>query len=127
MAWQTRKQQSVALSSTEAEFVALCNAACEGVWLRRLLEDFGVVIGGAVTYFEDNQSCIRVAEEPRDSRRMKHVDIKFNFIRELVQEEKISVKYIPTDQQLADIMTKGLPSAAFARLRDELGLKSSRN
>lgn len=127
VAWLTRKQQTVALSSTEAEFVALCTAACEGVWIRRLLEDLGVFVKGAVRYLEDNQSCIRVAEEPRDSRRMKHVDIKFNFIRELVQDGQIAIEFIPSDLQLADIMTKGLPPMAFRRLRDLIGVVGSRN
>lgn len=121
--WMTRKQQTVALSSTEAEFMALCITACDGIWLRRMLNDLGIVVEGAVTYYEDNQSCIRVAEEPKDSRRLKHVDIKYNFIRELVQEGKIQISYIPTEQQLADLMTKGLPASAFNRLREDLGLR----
>lgn len=121
--WLTRKQQTVALSSTEAEFVALCTAACEGIWLRRLLSDLGVTVEGAVTYYEDNQSCIRVAEEPKDSRRLKHVDIKYDFIRELVQDGRIAISYMPTEKQLADIMTKGLPAGAFGRLREDLGLQ----
>lgn len=122
-AWLTRKQQTVALSSTEAEFVALCTAACEGIWIRRLLEDLGVVIEGPVKYFEDNQSCIKVTEEPRDSRRLKHVDVKFNFVRELVKKKCIDIRYIPSEKQLADIMTKGLASTAFNRLRGGIGLQ----
>lgn len=127
VAWLTRKQQTVALSSTEAEFVALCTATCEGIWMRRLLADLGVVIKESVVYYEDNQSCMRVAEEPRDSRRMKHVDIKFNFIRELVQRGDMVIKYIPSERQLADVMTKGLPAVAFKRLLEAIGIKGSRN
>nr|XP_029714219.1 uncharacterized protein LOC115258279 [Aedes albopictus]XP_029716415.1 uncharacterized protein LOC115259761 [Aedes albopictus] len=81
----------------------------------------------SVVYYEDNQSCMRVAEEPRDSRRMKHVDIKFNFIRELVQRGDMVIKYIPSERQLADVMTKGLPAVAFKRLLEAIGIKGSRN
>lgn len=122
--WLTRKQQTVALSSTEAEFIALCTAACEGIWLRRVLADLGVIVEGPVTYFEDNQSCIKVVEEPKDSRRLKHVDIKFNFIRELVQEGYIKLSYIPTEKQLADVMTKGLSAGRFVRLRNDIGCRN---
>lgn len=123
VAWITRKQQTVALSSTEAELVALCTTACEGTWLRRLLFDLGVGIEGPVTYFEDNQSCIKVTEEQRGSRRLKHMDIKFNFIRELVMDGQVAIRYIPSEEQLADVMTKGLPSSAFQRLRGAIGLQ----
>ncbi|KXJ30258.1 hypothetical protein RP20_CCG004585 [Aedes albopictus] len=95
--------------------------------MRRLLADLGVVIKESVVYYEDNQSCMRVAEEPRDSRRMKHVDIKFNFIRELVQRGDMVIKYIPSERQLADVMTKGLPAVAFKRLLEAIGIKGSRN
>lgn len=127
VAWLTRKQPTVSLSSTEAEFVALCTAGCEGVWMKRLLSDLGVTITGPVVYHEDNQSCILVAKDPRDSRRMKHVDVKYYFIRDLVQRGQISIQYIPSEKQQADILTKGLPFEAFGRLREMLGLKFARN
>ncbi|KXJ70053.1 hypothetical protein RP20_CCG025001 [Aedes albopictus] len=125
--WLTRKQPTVSLSSTEAEFVALCTAACEGVWLVRLLADLGIKIGDPVVYYEDNQSCLRVAEEPRDSRRMKHVEVKYYFIRDLIKEGRIRLEYVPTEHQQADILTKGLPATTFVKLRKLLGLMEPRN
>lgn len=71
---------------------------------------------------------LRVAKEPRDSRRLKHVDIKFNFIRELVQRGDTVIKYIPSEErQLADWMTKGLSAVAFRRLLEEIIIRYSRN
>lgn len=127
VAWCTRKQQTVALSSTEAEFMALCNAASECIWMRRLLNDLGIIVEGPVEFYEDNQSCMTVAEDPKGSRRMKHVDVKYNFIRDLIQRGEICMKYIPSDRQLADVMTKGLPSVRFTRLLEDIGLQHRRN
>lgn len=121
VSWCSRKQQSVSLSSTEAEYVALCNAACEGIWLKELLEELGVTVE-TVKIFEDNQACIKIAEEPREHKRMKHIDIKYNFIRDAVQLGKVKVKFLPSKKQIADIMTKALPKFQFIELRKKLGL-----
>lgn len=87
--WLTRKQQTVSLSSTEAELVALSTAVCEGVWLIRLLEEIGYKLSAPVTYFEDNQSTIRVVNDPKDHGRLKHVDVKLHYIRSLIQQGRI--------------------------------------
>lgn len=84
--WTTRKQRTVSLSSTEAELCALCEATCEGVWLVRLLEDIGYKIETPIPYYEDNQSTIRIVQEPRDRSRLKHIDIKDCFVRSLVEQ-----------------------------------------
>lgn len=122
VSWTTRKQNTVALSSTEAEYVSLSQAACEAIWLRNVLQEFGVDISEPTRIFEDNQSCIRIAEEPRDHRRMKHVDIRFHFIRECIQNKIIRPVYVSTKEQVADIFTKGLPAGPFAHLREKLNL-----
>lgn len=93
----------------------------------RLLADLGIKIGDPVVYYEDNQSCLRVAEEPRDSRRMKHVEVKYYFIRDLIKEGRIRLEYVPTEHQQADILTKGLPATTFVKLRKLLGLMEPRN
>ena len=122
VSWTTRKQNTVALSSTEAEYVSLSQAACEAIWLRNVLQEFGVSIVEPTQIFEDNQSCMRIAEEPRDHRRMKHVDIRFHFIRECIQNKTILPVYISTKEQVADIFTKGLPAGPFLHLRKKLNL-----
>lgn len=120
--WLTRKQQTVSLSSTEAELVALTTAVCEGAWLIRLLEEVGYQLTVPVTYFEDNQSTIRVVNDPKDHGRLKHVDVKLHYIRSMIQQGRIRVEYIPSERQIADIMTKSLPNGPFCRLREKLNL-----
>lgn len=120
IAWGTRKQQSVSLSSTEAELVALCVAVCEGLWFERLLVGYNITT--AVPYYEDNQSTIRIVCEPKARSRLKHIDVKHQFVCDLVQQGQIELRYGSTEQQEADIMTKGLPAGPFRRLRDKLNL-----
>ncbi|XP_075164053.1 uncharacterized protein LOC142236702 [Haematobia irritans] len=82
VSWSCHKQQSVSLSSTEAEYIALAEATQEAIWLRRLLTDFGIQIETPTEIFEDNQSCIKLVENEKFSRRTKHVDTKYHFIRD---------------------------------------------
>lgn len=122
VSWMTRKQATVSLSSTEAEYISLSQAACDAIWLKNLLEELGVVFHHPIPLFEDNQSCIRIAEEPRDHKRMKHIDIRYNFIREKIQEGVFRILYKPTSEQVADIFTKALARGPFEMLRNKLGL-----
>lgn len=123
VSWSTRKQVTVALSSTEAEYVALSSAACEAVWIRGFLQNIGIKIEQPTKIYEDNQACIGIAEEPREHKRMKHIDIKYNKIRELILLKIIKILYIPSAQQLADIFTKSLPVNSFEYLRNKLNMK----
>lgn len=122
VSWASRKQSTISQSSTEAEYIALAQAVNEAKWIRQLLIEIGIVIHQPITIFEDNQSCIRIAEEPREHKRMKHVDIKYCFIRDEIAKGIIEVKYKPTSDQTADIMTKGLGRNLFIKHRDELNL-----
>lgn len=123
----TRKQSTISLSSTEAELVSLSTAVCHGTWLVRLLEDVGINLNNPITYFEDNQSTIRVAEDERGVGRLKHVDVKHLFVRDEIQQGRIVLQYVSTTNQLADVMTKGLPAGIFQKHRSNLGLMSSVN
>lgn len=122
VSWMTRKQPTVSLSSTEAEFISLSVAACEATWIGNVLKELSVPIDGPITMYEDNQACIHIADDPREHRRMKHIDVKYNHIRELISNKVIKIEYKSTKEQLADIMTKGLPTNQFVILRDMLGL-----
>lgn len=119
--WATRRQNAVALSSTEAEYIALATAAAELVWLRGLLQDLGLTWSGPLKMFEDNQSCIKLLHRP-EHKRLKHVDVKFNFVRDLAEKKVIDVQYINTKEQVADILTKALPKDQHVKLRMKLGV-----
>ena len=123
ISWKSVKQSCVALSTTEAEYVALSAAAQEAIWLRKLLMDLNFSNNDPILIYEDNQSTICLAKSSRNHSRSKHIDVKFNFIRD-VNSNKIIVDYCPTSDMLADIMTKGLPAERFSRLRSMLGMKT---
>lgn len=120
----TRRQNTVAQSSTEAEFVALATCATEYLWLKNLIKDFDVAKDCPIIIYEDNQACIHSLKK-WEHKRLKHVDIKYNFVKDLVVNKEIDVKYIRTDEQTADIMTKSLTGDKFVILQDKLGLKIS--
>lgn len=86
---------------------------CEAKWLRALLNELGIRCSSPTTIYEDNQSSIRVAEEPREHKRMKHIDVKYHFIREAISDKEIELESIPSADQIADIMTKGLGKNLF--------------
>ena len=115
VSWCSKRQQSVSKSSTEAEYIALSGACQEAIWLRSLLADIGIEQKGSTTIMEDNQGAIELAKNPKFHKRTKHIDVSFHFIREQVNLKAITVKYCPTEDMLADIMTKGLAKPAFER------------
>ena len=123
VSWCSKRQATVSKSSTEAEYTALSGASQEAVWMRRLLADIGFEQRGPSTIFEDNQGAIELARNPKFHNRTKHIDVSLHFIREQVNLKAISVKYCPTEDMLADIMTKGLPRVTFQKFRDNLGVK----
>lgn len=87
-----------------------------------MLNELGILIKEQITMYEDNQSCIKIAEEPREHKRMKHIDIKYCFIRDEISNGEIQVKYKSKQEQTADIMTKGLGKILFLKHRSDLNL-----
>lgn len=122
ISWLSKKQQSVALSTTGAEYVALSQCAQEIVWLRRLLCEIGDSVMPSTTVFEDNQGAIKLAHNPGSSRRTRHIDIRFHFTREAIEEGVIDLVYCHTLDMTADLLTKPIPRQQFQRLREKLGL-----
>lgn len=121
ISWCSKKQASVSLSSTESEYIAISMAASEACWLINLLKDFNIVRVCPVTMFCDNQSAIMVANT--DSvKRLKHIDIRFHFIKELVRNGKLVLKYIKTEYQTADMFTKALNKNLLSRFINNCGL-----
>lgn len=122
ISWSSKKQGSVALSSTEAEYVAASSAACQAVWLRRMLAELQQRQDGATDIFCDNQSTICMSRNPVYPNRTKHIDTRCHFIRELVANGEIILVYCNTNEQLADIMTKALSKERFFYFRTFLGV-----
>ncbi|KAF2293012.1 hypothetical protein GH714_006296 [Hevea brasiliensis] len=119
---EVKKQPTVAISSCEAEYVAGGAAACEAVWMRKLLLDLGMKQEGATEIYSDSSSAIAMTKNPVFHGRAKHIEIKHHFIRELVAKEEISLKFCNSDEQIADIFTKALPYSKFSYLRSKLGM-----
>lgn len=119
--WASRRQQSVALSTTEAEFVAAAEATKEIIWLKRLFDDIAP-LNTIPTLQVDNASAVRLARNPEFHQRTKHIDIKYHFVRDKFLSGEINVEHVDGEHQLADILTKALPKPRFEGLRKVLGV-----
>ena len=124
ISWCSKRQQTVAKSSTEAEYVALSIATQEVIWLRRLLSDLCVDMSTPTEMMEDNRGAIDLSKNPKNHGRTKHIDVSYHFTRERIASKEIKVSYVPSTENLADVMTKPLPRVPFERFRDELGVCS---
>ena len=120
--WSSKKQAIVALSSTEAEYVAQTHAAKELIWLRTILGELTSPFENPTTLNCDNQGAIALAKDNKFHARTKHIDIRYHFIREAVENGNINMQYIPTNNNIADIFTKPLAKAKFERFTAMLGL-----
>ena len=95
----------------------------EAIWLRKLLADVGLVQEGATTIMCDNQGCMALAKNPTHHSRTKHIDVQHHFIREKLESGEISLKYCPTEDMVADVLTKALAKERHQRLAKEMGLR----
>jgi hypothetical protein len=119
--WKSHKQTMVTLSSTEAEYISLAEAAQEAIWMTRILKDLNQIVNTVVMY-EDNQSCIHMLKNGNNLR-TKHIDTKYHFVRELVKTKAISVEYCPTENMIADMLTKPLEAVRLNKLTVAMGLQ----
>ena len=110
VSWSSRLQQTVALFTTEAEYMAAAEAGKEVLWFKKLFNDFGVLdhMGISKVYW-DNQRCIKLTENPVLYKRSKQIDVGYHFIREQVEKEVLELHYCPTTKMIADILKKPLP------------------
>ena len=123
--WLSKRQVTVSLSTAEAEYVALCSATQEAIWLRRLLGELGWDQEKPTKIYEDNQGTIAMSKNPVNHSRTKHIDIKYHFVRDAVQNNIIELEYCQTEKMLADIMTKPLARGQFEMLRAKMGILKS--
>ena len=122
VAWASKKQPVVTLSTTEAEFVAAAFCACQCVWMRRILEEFGLEQERSTTILCDNSSTIKLSKNPVLHGRNKHIDVRFHFLRDLTKEGVVQLMHCGTSDQVADILTKPLRLEVFVKLREKLGV-----
>jgi hypothetical protein len=124
VSWSAKRQEIISLSTTESEYVAATYAAKEALWLRSLISQLFEVPMDATTLFSDNQSAIALTKEHQYHARTKHIDIRFHFIRWIIEEGKLRLIYCPTNDMVADTLTKALPSAKVKHFASQLGLVS---
>lgn len=119
VSWHSGLQPIIALSSTEAEYIALAECCRELVYLRQLLHDLqDPTVSRPTKIFEDNQGCIHLAKNPVHHKRTKHIDVRYHFIRSKQDSGEISIQKVHTDSNLADSLTKALPRNKFQPFRD---------
>ena len=121
MSWQSVKQQVVALSSCEAEYIAASTACTQALWLARLLGDL-VQDTRTVQLLVDSKSALALAKNPVFHERGKHIRLRYHFIRSCVEEGSIEASYINTTDQLADLLTKPLGRIKFLALCSRIGM-----
>ena len=124
VSWSSKKQRTVALSSTEAEYMAATQATKEAIWFRRLLKEIGYFTSNIpTTIFADNQGCIALAKNLAYHARTKHIDVQHHFIREKVEDGEIELIYCSTKEMVADILTKSISRDKLQKFTEGLGLR----
>ena len=123
VSWLSKKQNSIPLSTVEAEYIAARSCCTQLLWMKQMMSDYGFEVE-RLTIFCDNTSAINISKNPVQHSRTKHIDIRHHFIRELVEQSTLCLEYVETAKQLADIFTKSLDSIRFDSLRKSLGVCS---
>lgn len=120
--WESKKQKPIAMSSAEAEYLSMCNATKEAMFMRNLLSE---IHGKANTLliYNDNQSAQKIISNQQYHNRTKHIDLRYHFIRDAFENGIIDIKYKPTDDMVADALTKPLSSVKHDLYVKELGLR----
>jgi len=121
VSWHSKKQACVALSTTEAEYIAAGSCCAQSIWIKHHLEDYGIHLD-SIPLRCDSTSAINLTKNPIMHSRTKHIEIRHHFIRDHVAKGECKIEYIDTNNQLADIFTKPLARERFYVLRNELGI-----
>ena len=120
--WTSTKQRTVSTSTTEAEYIAQCQASKQLVWAGRWLQQLGFRESGPIELLCDNQGAIALIKNPENHSRTKHIDVQYHYVREVVEDGLVQISYVPTTEMAADILTKPLTKVAFERCRALLGM-----
>jgi hypothetical protein len=122
ISWVSKRQPTVSISTTEAEYIALSASAREAIWIRQLMAELGFEQKAATLIYGDNMSSLTLAKHPSQHSRTKHIDVHYHFVREKVEEKMIVLKWLRTEDMTADILTKGLDSNKHQQFCVILGL-----
>jgi hypothetical protein len=122
--WSSKRQEIVSLSTTESEYVAATHGGKEAIWLRSLISEVFGPLKDATTLFSDNQAAIALTRDHQYHARTKHIDVRYHWIRWVVEQGAIKLIYCPTDDMVADVLTKALPSAKVKHFAAGLGLRA---
>eukprot|EP00253_Pinus_taeda_P031507 PITA_31507 len=122
VSWFSKKQSSIALSIAEAEYVAVASCCTQLLWMMQTLQDFQIIWTPPISILCDNTSAISISKNPVMHSKAKHIPIKYHFLREQVLEQKVKLEYVPSKEQVADILTKPLPRETFEYLKQKLGV-----
>ena len=122
VSWKSKKQREIATGTADAEYVAVFHCCKELVWLRRLLKEFGWNQCKPTGVQEDNQACIAWVKEEGTLSKTKHMELKYHYSRRLQRKKVIKLKYCPTNEMQADILTKPLNKSQFTKIRSLVGI-----
>jgi len=123
ISWSSKKQPTVALSSTEAKYIASAHATKEATWLRLLLSELGQDMSSPTVLHVDNQSAIAIAQNLEFHECMKHIDVCYHYIRQVIDDGTLYLEYAPTQEQVVDVLTKGLPPASHIKFMAAMGVQ----
>jgi len=125
ISWASRKQEMVAQSTCDAEYIAAAEACHEAMWLCMLMAEIGLTQSYPTPILTDNEAALALSKDPHFHAHAKHINTKYHYIRECSENGDIHVSYVPTKDNIADIFTKPLLTTTFRRLRDFLGLSEA--
>ena len=124
VSWSSKRQEIISLSTTESEYVAATHGMKEALWLRSLISEAFGTLKDATVMFCDNQSAIALARDHQYHARTKHIDVRYHFIRWVVERGVVRLVYCPTEDMVADVLTKALPSPKVKHFAASLGLRT---
>ena len=122
ISWIRIKKTGFTLSTTEAEYIVACSSYSEAIWIHKLLVGLFHAKIDAIDIYCDNQTHIKLTEKPMFHNKSKHIEIKYHYIRDIVQRGVVKLQYVPTKERVADVLTKPLSHVNFECFQDNIGL-----
>ena len=122
VSWSSKKQRTVSISTTEAEYIALGHAAREVIRIRKFINKIEIKVTGELTLFGDNKMSIALTKNVESQHQTKYIDVQHHYIRELVNKRELTIEWIPRSKMLANGIIKALPNETFQKHRALIGM-----